>query len=53
MFVLKGDFYHGQPEVYHSLNNYPGTMKPGMVFTIEPGKVIYIHASNICHQYSS
>jgi len=31
-----GDFYHGQPEVYHSLNNYPGTMKPGMVFTIEP-----------------
>jgi len=31
-----GDFFHGPPEIYHSLNNYPGVIRPGMVFTIEP-----------------
>ena len=31
-----GDFFHGPPDIYHSLNNYPGVMRPGMVFTIEP-----------------
>ena len=24
------------PDIYHALNNYPGVMKPGMVFTVEP-----------------
>ena len=31
-----GDFFHGPPDIYHCLNNYPGQMKPGMVFTVEP-----------------
>ena len=31
-----GDFFHGPPDIYHCLNNYPGVMVPGMVFTIEP-----------------
>ena len=31
-----GDFFHGPPDIYHCLNNYPGRMVPGMVFTIEP-----------------
>jgi len=31
-----GDFFHGPPDIYHCLNNYPGKMKPGMVFTVEP-----------------
>ena len=31
-----GDFFHGPPDIYHGLNNYPGLIKPGMVFTIEP-----------------
>ena len=31
-----GTFFHGPPSIYHTLNNYPGVMKPGMVFTIEP-----------------
>lgn len=26
----------GPPDIYHCLNNYPGRMVPGMVFTIEP-----------------
>lgn len=31
-----GDFFHGPPDIYHCLNNYPGRMVAGMVFTIEP-----------------
>jgi len=31
-----GEFFHGPPDIYHCLNNYPGAMTPGMVFTIEP-----------------
>lgn len=31
-----GEFFHGPPDIYHCLNNYPGVMTPGMVFTIEP-----------------
>jgi len=31
-----GNFFHGPPDIYHCLNNYPGLMKPGMVFTVEP-----------------
>jgi len=31
-----GTFFHGPPDIYHCLNNYPGKMKAGMVFTIEP-----------------
>ena len=31
-----GDFFHGPPDIYHCLNNYPGVMVPGMVFTIGP-----------------
>ena len=31
-----GEFVHGPPDIYHCLNNYPGQMKPGMVFTVEP-----------------
>jgi len=32
-----GTYFHGPPIIYHtSLYPYPGTMKPGMVFTIEP-----------------
>ena len=31
-----GDFFHGPPDIYHCLNNYPGRLLPGMVFTIEP-----------------
>jgi len=31
-----GDFFHGPPDIYHCLNNYPGKMKPGMIFTVEP-----------------
>jgi methionyl aminopeptidase len=31
-----GDFFHGPPDIYHCLNNYPGKLRPGMVFTIEP-----------------
>jgi len=31
-----GDFFHGPPDIFHCLNNYPGRMVPGMVFTIEP-----------------
>ena len=31
-----GRFFHGPPDIYHTLNNYPGTMEAGMVFTVEP-----------------
>ncbi|XP_068626347.1 methionine aminopeptidase 1D, mitochondrial [Battus philenor] len=31
-----GEYFHGPPEIYHTLNRYPGLMKPGMTFTIEP-----------------
>ena len=31
-----GTFFHGPPDIYHTLNNYRGLMKPGMIFTIEP-----------------
>jgi len=31
-----GTFFHGPPDIYHCLNSYPGRMKTGMVFTIEP-----------------
>ncbi|XP_045448806.1 methionine aminopeptidase 1D, mitochondrial isoform X2 [Melitaea cinxia] len=31
-----GKYFHGPPEIYHTLNRYPGLMKPGMTFTIEP-----------------
>ncbi|XP_072941177.1 methionine aminopeptidase 1D, mitochondrial isoform X2 [Epargyreus clarus] len=31
-----GSYFHGPPDIYHSLNCYPGLMKPGMTFTIEP-----------------
>ena len=31
-----GRSFHGPPDIYPTINNYPGTMRPGMVFTIEP-----------------
>lgn len=31
-----GRDFHCPPDIYHVANNYPGLMKPGMVFTIEP-----------------
>ncbi|RVE48153.1 hypothetical protein evm_007213 [Chilo suppressalis] len=31
-----GEYFHGPPEIYHTKNRYPGVMKPGMTFTIEP-----------------
>lgn len=31
-----GAAFHSPPEIYHTLNNYPGLMEPGMLFTIEP-----------------
>jgi len=31
-----GKSFHCPPDIYHTLNNYPGSMLPGMVFTIEP-----------------
>jgi len=31
-----GYYFHGPPDVYHVPNTYPGKMKPGMTFTIEP-----------------
>lgn len=32
-----GKYFHGPPAIYHtSLYCYPGIMKPGMIFTIEP-----------------
>ena len=31
-----GSYFHGPPDIYHVPNNYPGEMKPGMTFTVEP-----------------
>ncbi|GBP68848.1 Methionine aminopeptidase 1D, mitochondrial [Eumeta japonica] len=31
-----GEHFHEPPEIYHVENRYPGLMKPGMTFTIEP-----------------
>lgn len=32
-----GTYFHGPPTIFHtSLYHYPGIMKPGMVFTVEP-----------------
>eukprot|EP00090_Calanus_glacialis_P003732 TRINITY_DN12762_c0_g1_i1.p1 TRINITY_DN12762_c0_g1~~TRINITY_DN12762_c0_g1_i1.p1 ORF type:complete len:314 (+),score=78.91 TRINITY_DN12762_c0_g1_i1:64-1005(+) len=31
-----GDFFHGPPDIYHCLNNYPGMLVEGMVFTVGP-----------------
>lgn len=32
-----GTYFHGPPVIFHStLLHYPGIMKPGMVFTVEP-----------------
>ena len=31
-----GRRFHAAPDIYHTLNNYPGVMRPGMVFTVEP-----------------
>ncbi|KAM3967632.1 methionine aminopeptidase 1D, mitochondrial [Aphomia sociella] len=31
-----GQYFHGPPDIYHTENDYPGVMKPGMTFTIEP-----------------
>ena len=47
-----GDFFHGPPDIYHCLNNYPGVMVPGMVFTIGP-VVGLISSSFILTPYSA
>ncbi|KAK6619837.1 hypothetical protein RUM44_006236 [Polyplax serrata] len=31
-----GRYFHGPPDIYHCCNEYPGKMKSGMTFTIEP-----------------
>ncbi|XP_028041385.1 methionine aminopeptidase 1D, mitochondrial isoform X2 [Bombyx mandarina] len=31
-----GQYFHGPPDIYHIRNRYPGVMKAGMTFTIEP-----------------
>lgn len=31
-----GKYFHGPPDIFHCRNYYPGVMKPGMVFTVEP-----------------
>ncbi|XP_055640494.1 methionine aminopeptidase 1D, mitochondrial [Toxorhynchites rutilus septentrionalis] len=31
-----GSYFHGPPDVYHFDNDFPGVMRPGMTFTIEP-----------------
>ena len=31
-----GTYFHGPPDIFHMNNSYPGKMKPGMTFTIEP-----------------
>ena len=43
-----GTFFHGPPDIYHCLNNYPGIMQAGQVFTIEPvvgegERRVYLH----------
>ena len=31
-----GSYFHGPPDIFHQTNSYPGKMKPGMTFTVEP-----------------
>ncbi|CAG7726193.1 unnamed protein product [Allacma fusca] len=31
-----GEYFHGPPDIYHFDYEYPGNMKPGMTFTVEP-----------------
>eukprot|EP00092_Neocalanus_flemingeri_P030434 GFUD01033036.1.p1 GENE.GFUD01033036.1~~GFUD01033036.1.p1 ORF type:complete len:325 (-),score=80.48 GFUD01033036.1:89-1063(-) len=31
-----GTYFHGPPDIYPCRNSYPGRMKPGMTFTVEP-----------------
>ncbi|XP_047513245.1 methionine aminopeptidase 1D, mitochondrial isoform X1 [Pieris napi] len=31
-----GKYFHGPPDIFHMINRYPGLMKAGMTFTIEP-----------------
>ena len=31
-----GAYFHGPPDIYHVPNDYPGQMRPGMTFTVEP-----------------
>jgi len=31
-----GRYFHGPPDIYPCRNSYPGKMKPGMTFTVEP-----------------
>ncbi|XP_053614443.1 methionine aminopeptidase 1D, mitochondrial isoform X2 [Plodia interpunctella] len=31
-----GRYFHGPPNIYHIINDYPGYMQSGMTFTIEP-----------------
>ncbi|XP_055544678.1 methionine aminopeptidase 1D, mitochondrial [Wyeomyia smithii] len=31
-----GSYFHGPPNIFHFKNDYPGTMLPGMTYTIEP-----------------
>ncbi|KAI5709557.1 hypothetical protein M8J76_009618 [Diaphorina citri] len=31
-----GSYFHGPPDIFHTKNDYPGKMEPGMTFTIEP-----------------
>jgi len=31
-----GKYFHSKPDIFHVMNNYPGTMIPGMVLTVCP-----------------
>ena len=31
-----GSYFHGPPDIFACRNSYPGMMRPGMTFTIEP-----------------
>ena len=31
-----GSYFHGPPDIFSCRNSYPGTMSPGMTFTVEP-----------------
>jgi len=31
-----GKYFHGPPDIYHCRNSFPGVMKAGMTFTVEP-----------------
>ncbi|KAL3287181.1 hypothetical protein HHI36_001657 [Cryptolaemus montrouzieri] len=31
-----GNYFHGPPDIHHTVNDYPGTMEAGMTFTVEP-----------------